>query len=52
MAAAAVYIAATLQGEKITQKDVAKAANVTEVTVRNRFKELMSKLNITGLPAE
>ncbi|HLI45711.1 MAG TPA: transcription initiation factor IIB [Geobacterales bacterium] len=52
LAAAAVYIAATLQGEKITQKDVAKAANVTEVTVRNRFKELMSKLNITGLPEE
>jgi len=49
LAAAAVYIAAILQGEKITQKDVAKAANVTEVTVRNRFKELVQKLNISGV---
>lgn len=52
LAAAAVYIAATLDGEKLTQKDVAKAANVTEVTVRNRFKELVKKLNITELMTE
>ncbi|MFZ8849985.1 MAG: transcription initiation factor IIB [Thermoproteota archaeon] len=52
LAAAAVYIAATLNGEKLTQKDVAKAANVTEVTVRNRFKELVKRLNITGIEVE
>jgi len=52
LAAAAVYIAATLNGEKLTQKDVAKAANVTEVTVRNRFKELVKKLNISGISGE
>ncbi len=52
IAAAAVYIAATLHGENITQKDAAKAANVTEVTVRNRFKELLLKLDIAGIPVE
>ena len=46
LAAAAIYIAAMLQGEVKTQKEVARAAQVTEVTVRNRYKELVKKLNI------
>ena len=40
MAAAALYIAARLNGEKISQRDLANAADVTEVTVRNRLKGL------------
>jgi len=46
LAAAAVYIAAQLLDERRTQKDVAQVAGVTEVTVRNRYKELISNLNI------
>jgi len=49
-AAAAVYIAGLLHGERRTQKEVAKAAQVTEVTIRNRYKELVWELNISGLP--
>jgi transcription initiation factor TFIIB len=45
-AAAALYIACLLSIEKITQKDIADAAGVTEVTVRNRYKILKKKLNI------
>ncbi len=46
LAAAAVYIASLLKGEIRTQKEVAMAAQVTEVTVRNRYKELARELNI------
>jgi len=46
LAAAAIYIAALLSGEVRTQKEVARAAQVTEVTVRNRYKELAKKLKI------
>jgi transcription initiation factor TFIIB len=44
VAAAILYIACTLNKEKKTQRDVAKVANITEVTIRNRFKELYDKL--------
>jgi len=43
-AAAALYIACLYKNEKKTQKDLAKAAGVTEVTVRNRYKSLKRKL--------
>lgn len=46
MAAAALYIACLQNNEKITQKDIAEAAEVTEVTVRNRYKALKKQLNI------
>jgi len=48
IAAAAVYIAALLNDERRTQKEVAAAAGVTEVTVRNRYKELIELLNTLG----
>jgi transcription initiation factor TFIIB len=35
-----------LEGENKTQKDVAEAAGVTEVTIRNRYKGLRSALGI------
>jgi len=46
VAAAVLYIACQLEGEKFTQKDVAAAANITEVTIRNRKRELVEELNI------
>lgn len=46
MAAAAMYIASVLCGERITQREVAEVAGVTEVTIRNRYKELAYKLDI------
>ncbi|MCC6030173.1 MAG: transcription initiation factor IIB [Desulfurococcales archaeon] len=49
IAAAAVYIATLLTNEKRSQKEIATAAGVTEVTVRNRYKELIEflKLNLS-----
>ncbi len=46
MAAAAVYIASILCNDRKTQQEVARAAGITEVTVRNNFKELNQKLGI------
>lgn len=46
IAAAALYIACVLTGEKKTQKDIAEAAGVTEVTVRNRYKGLKDALGL------
>jgi len=47
LAAAAVYLAALVLGIKKTQKEVAKIAGVTEVTVRNRYKELANELQMS-----
>jgi len=44
IAAASIYIACVLQHIKCTQRDIAASANVTEVTIRNRYQELMRKL--------
>jgi len=46
MAAAAIYIACVIEGEKKTQKEIAEAADVTEVTVRNRYKGLRKVLKL------
>ena len=46
VAAAAIYIASVFCGERRTQRDVADVARVTEVTVRNRYKELCEKLGL------
>ena len=46
IAAAGLYVAALINGEKRTQREVADVAGVTEVTIRNRYKELLSKLNL------
>jgi len=44
IAAAASYIASVLTGERRTQREIAEIAQVTEVTIRNRYKELVEKL--------
>lgn len=49
LAAAALYIASQINKEKLTQTEISKAANVTEVTIRNRKKELRKKLQLKPL---
>ncbi|MEK0341633.1 MAG: TFIIB-type zinc ribbon-containing protein [Nitrosopumilus sp.] len=40
LAAAALYFSCAINGVSITQRDLAEAAGVTEVTIRNRYKGL------------
>ncbi|MFQ5833460.1 MAG: transcription initiation factor IIB [Candidatus Thorarchaeota archaeon] len=47
IAGAALYIAGILEEDKRTQRDVARAAHVTEVTIRNRYKDLVHSLGIS-----
>ena len=46
LAAAALYVACVTNGENKTQRDVAEAAGVTEVTIRNRYKGLKISLSL------
>ncbi|MFP4111683.1 MAG: transcription initiation factor IIB [Candidatus Woesearchaeota archaeon] len=46
IAAAALYVSALIHGEKRTQREVADVAGVTEVTIRNRYKELLEELKL------
>ncbi|MEK6827388.1 MAG: sigma factor-like helix-turn-helix DNA-binding protein, partial [Nanoarchaeota archaeon] len=46
IAAAALYVAALMNDEKKTQREVADIAGITEVTIRNRYKELIEKLKL------
>ena len=46
IAAAALYVAALMNDEKKTQREVADIAGITEVTIRNRYKELIERLNL------
>ncbi|ELY76131.1 transcription initiation factor IIB [Natrinema gari] len=41
LAAAAVYAAALLTNEQVTQNDVSEVASISEVTIRNRYHELL-----------
>jgi transcription initiation factor TFIIB len=41
LAAAAVYAASLLTNEKVTQNEVSEVANISEVTIRNRYHELL-----------
>jgi transcription initiation factor TFIIB len=44
IAATVLYASSIKTDEKISQKDVADASGVTEVTIRNRFKDLIKIL--------
>ncbi len=46
LAAAAIYIACLLKNEEKTQRQIADAISLTEVTLRNRQKEIIDKLKI------
>jgi transcription initiation factor TFIIB len=47
-AATILYVSSINIGENITQNDIAQAAGVTEVTLRNRLKDLKSKLELSN----
>ncbi len=49
IAAAALYVASLIHGEKRTQREVADVAGVTEVTIRNRYKELIKRLKLAKM---
>jgi transcription initiation factor TFIIB len=44
LAATVLYASSIKSDEKISQKNIAAASGVTEVTIRNRFKELKKLL--------
>ncbi len=46
LAASALYLCCVKNDESLTQRDIAEAANVTEVTIRNRYKSLRTDPNI------
>jgi transcription initiation factor TFIIB len=46
MVAAAIYIATILCSDRRTQSKIAKVAGITEVTIRNRYKELAEGMDI------
>ncbi|MGI0004258.1 MAG: transcription initiation factor IIB [Candidatus Nitrosotenuis sp.] len=53
IASAYLYIASLLLGQNVLQRDVSSVAGVTEVTIRNRCKEILSgyKMSITLRPS-
>ncbi len=53
IAAAYLYVASILLGQSVLQRDVSSVAGVTEVTIRNRCKEMLScyKLSIALRPS-
>ncbi|MFH2020772.1 MAG: TFIIB-type zinc ribbon-containing protein [archaeon] len=52
IAAGALYIASKIFNEKKTQAEIAKVADVTEVTVRNSYKELIENLDFLNQEIE
>jgi transcription initiation factor TFIIB len=46
MAATALYISCMKYNEDVSQREIAHAAGVTEVTIRNRYKDLKKSLNL------
>jgi transcription initiation factor TFIIB len=46
LAAGALYMACVMNEERRTQKEIAYAAGVTEVTIRNRSKGLKEALKL------
>jgi len=52
IAAAYLYIASILLGQSVLQRDMSSVSGVTEVTIRNRCKEILSsfKLKVTLRP--
>lgn len=52
LAAASLYVASLMTGEKRTQREIADVVGVTEVTIRNRYKEMIEKLNLDSMIEE
>ena len=49
LAAAVLYQSCLTVGEATTQREIAMAAGVTEVTIRNRFKDLKTKDSLSAM---
>ena len=49
LAAAAIYAASLLTNQKVTQSQVSEVANISEVTIRNRYHELLEADQEHGL---
>jgi transcription initiation factor TFIIB len=49
LVAALLYIACQLKNDPTTQKDIAEAAGITEVTLRNRKKDIVKKLGLKNI---
>jgi transcription initiation factor TFIIB len=49
LAAAVLYLSCLTVGEATTQREIAMAAGVTEVTIRNRFKDLKTKDSLSAM---
>jgi transcription initiation factor TFIIB len=47
VAAAAIYIASRMENHLRTQREIADISDVTEVTIRNRYKEIVEYLEIS-----
>jgi transcription initiation factor TFIIB len=47
-AATILYLSCLKTGENKTQKEIAQAAGITDMTIRNRVKELKSKLDLSN----
>ena len=45
LAATVLYLSSLKTGENITQHDISNAAGITEVTLRNRVKDLKNKFS-------
>jgi transcription initiation factor TFIIB len=52
LAATVLYISRMKTGEHKSQRDIAKAAGITEVTLRNGFKNVCDKLRLNKLESE
>ena len=46
IAGASIYIAGIVEDDKRTQREIASASRVTEVTIRNRYKDMVRELGI------
>lgn len=49
IAAAAVYLACVKHNIMKTQKEIAEVAGITEVTIRNRYREMIEKLKLKDI---
>ena len=50
VAATAVYLASLQNNESYTQRDIARAANITEITIRNRTASMRNLTSLKLIP--
>jgi transcription initiation factor TFIIB len=46
LCAGALYLVCKIRNKRVSQKEIANLVGVTEVTLRSRYKELITRLNI------